>query len=189
MTGSISIIKHSADGKLNGWKFRVTGTALTGQKYDKTFSTDTNGKIMIADLRIGDYKVEEVTTGIVGYITPDSQNVTVEYNKTATLEFTNVPIGNVHVTKIDKDYPDNKLTGAEFTVYKTDKITVVGKLTEISTSEYQLNDLQYGDYFLKETKAPKNYILDNNFYAFSITEAGATINVETNVAKALRMTL
>ena len=183
MTGSISIIKHSADGKLNGWKFRVTGTALTGQKYDKTFSTDTNGKIMIADLRIGDYKVEEVTTGIVGYITPDSQNVTVEYNKTATLEFTNVPIGNVHVTKIDKDYPDNKLTGAEFTVYKTDKITVVGKLTEISTSEYQLNDLQYGDYFLKETKAPKNYILDNNFYAFSITEAGATVNVETNVGK------
>ena len=183
MTGSISIIKHSADGKLNGWKFRVTGTALTGQKYDKTFSTDTNGKIMIADLRIGDYKVEEVTTGIVGYITPDSQNVTVEYNKTATLEFTNVPIGNVHVTKIDKDYPDNKLTGAEFTVYKTDKITVVGKLTEISTGEYQLNDLQYGDYFLKETKAPKNYILDNNFYAFSITEAGATVNVETNVGK------
>ena len=183
MTGSISIIKHSADGKLNGWKFRVTGTALTGQKYDKTFSTDTNGKIMIADLRIGDYKVEEVTTGIVGYITPDSQNVTVEYNKTATLEFTNVPIGNVHVTKIDKDYPDNKLTGAEFTVYKTDKATVVGKMTEISTGEYQLNDLQYGDYFLKETKAPKNYILDNNFYAFSITEAGATVNVETNVGK------
>ena len=183
MTGTINISKHSADGKLGGWKFRVYGTALTGQKYDKTFSTDTNGKIMIADLRIGDYKVEEVTTGIVGYITPDSQNVTVEYNKTATLEFTNVPIGNVHVTKIDKDYPDNKLTGAEFTVYKTDKITVVGKLTEISTSEYQLNDLQYGDYFLKETKAPKNYILDNNFYAFSITEAGATINVETNVGK------
>ena len=183
MTGTINISKHSADGKLGGWKFRVYGTALTGQKYDKTFSTDTNGKIMIADLRIGDYKVEEVTTGIVGYITPDSQNVTVEYNKTATLEFTNVPIGNVHVTKIDKDYPDNKLTGAEFTVYKTDKITVVGKLTEISTGEYQLNNLQYGDYFLKETKAPKNYILDNNFYAFSITEAGATINVETNVGK------
>ena len=183
MTGTIIISKHSADGKLSGWKFRVYGTALTGQKYDKTFTTDTNGKITVADLRIGNYTVEEVTTGIVGYITPDSQNVTVEYNKTATLEFTNVPIGNVHVTKIDKDYPDNKLTGAEFTVYKTDKITVVGKLTEISTSEYQLNDLQYGDYFLKETKAPKNYILDNNFYAFSITEAGATVNVETNVGK------
>ena len=183
MTGTIIISKHSADGKLSGWKFRVYGTALTGQKYDKTFTTDTNGKITVADLRIGNYTVEEVTTGIVGYITPDSQNVAVEYNKTATLDFTNIPIGNVHITKIDKDYPDNKLTGAEFTVYKTDKITVVGKLTEISTGEYQLNDLQYGDYFLKETKAPKNYILDNNFYAFSITEAGATINVETNVGK------
>ncbi len=183
MTGTISISKHSADGKLGGWKFRVYGTALTGQKYDKTFSTDTNGKITVADLRIGNYTVEEVTTGIVGYITPESQDVVVEYNKTSSLEFTNIPIGNVHVTKVDKDYPNKKLTGAEFTVYKTDKSTVVGKLTEISTGEYQLNDLQYGDYLLKETKAPKNYILDNNFYAFSITEAGATINVETNVGK------
>ena len=183
MTGTISIVKHSADGKLDGWKFRVYGTALTGQKYDKTFSTDTNGKITVADLRIGNYTVEEVTTGIVGYITPESQNVTVEYNKTATLDFTNIPIGNVHVTKVDKDYPDNKLTGAEFTVYKADKKTVVGKLSEISTGEYQLNDLQYGDYFLKETKAPKNFVLDNNFYAFSIREAGATVNVETAIGK------
>ena len=183
MTGTISISKHSADGKLDSWKFRVYGTALTGQKYDKTFSTDTNGKITVADLRIGNYTVEEVTTGIVGYITPESQDVVVEYNKTSSLEFTNIPIGNVHVTKVDKDYPNKKLTGAEFTVYKTDKSTVVGKLTEISTGEYQLNDLQYGDYLLKETKAPKNYILDNNFYAFSITEAGATINVEPNVGK------
>ena len=181
--GNIKIVKRSADGVLSGWKFEVSGTALTGQKYDKTFTTDTNGKITIADLRIGNYTVEEVTTGIVGYITPDSQDVIVEHNKTAILEFTNIPIGNVHVTKMDKDYTENKLTGAEFTVYKTDKITVVGKLTEISTGEYQLNDLQYGDYFLKETKAPKNYILDNNFYAFSITEAGATVNVETNTDK------
>ena len=183
MTGTISIVKHSADGVLSGWQFRVYGTALTGQTYDKTFTTDALGNITVPDLRIGNYTVEEVTKGIVGYITPDSQNVTVEYSKTTTLDFTNIPIGNVHVTKVDKDYPDNKLTGAEFMVYKTDKSTVVGKLTEINTGEYQLNDLQYGDYFLKETKAPKNYVLDNNFYAFSITEAGATINVETNVGK------
>ena len=183
MTGTISIVKHSADGKLDGWKFRVYGTALTGQKYDKTFTTNKDGKITVADLRIGNYTVEEVTTGVVGYITPDSQNIAVEYNKTATLDFTNIPIGNVHVTKIDKDYPDNKLTGAEFTVYKADKKTVVGKLSEISTGEYQLNDLQYGDYFLKETKTPKNFVLDNNFYAFSIREAGATVNVETAIGK------
>ena len=183
MTGTISISKHSADGKLSGWKFRVYGTALTGQKYDKTFTTDTNGKITVADLRLGNYTVEEVTTGIVGYITPDSQNVTVEYNKTSTLEFTNIPIGNIHVTKVDKDYPNNKLTGAEFTVYETDGITEVGKLTEISTGEYQLDDLQYGDYLLKETKAPENYVLDEEYYEFSIKKADETVNVETNAGK------
>ena len=183
MTGTISIVKHSADGKLNGWKFRVYGTALTGQTYDKTFSTDALGNITVPDLRIGNYTVEEVTKGIVGYITPDSQNVTVEYSKTTTLDFTNIPIGNVHVTKVDKDYMENKLTGAEFTVYKTDKITEVGKLTEISTGEYQLDDLQYGDYLLKETKAPENYVLDEKYYEFSIRTADKTVNVETNAGK------
>ena len=34
MTGTISIVKHSADGVLSGWQFRVTGTAKTGQSYD-----------------------------------------------------------------------------------------------------------------------------------------------------------
>ena len=37
MTGTISIVKHSADGVLSGWQFRVTGTAKTGQSYDQTF--------------------------------------------------------------------------------------------------------------------------------------------------------
>jgi len=183
MTGSISISKHSADGKLDGWQFRVYGSALTGQKYDKTFTTDKDGKITVADLRIGDYTVEEVTAGIVGYITPDSQNVTVEHNNTATLEFTNIPIGNVHVTKVDKDYPDNKLTGAKFTVYAIDGMTEVGKLTEVTAGEYQLNDLPYGDYLLRETKSPENYVLDSNLYAFSIREAGKTVTVETNAGK------
>ena len=41
MTGTISITKHSADGVLSGWQFRVTGTAKTGQSYDKTFTTDS----------------------------------------------------------------------------------------------------------------------------------------------------
>lgn len=183
MTGTISIVKHSADGVLSGWQFRVTGTAKTGQSYDKTFTTDAKGNITVPDLRIGNYTVEEVTKGIVGYITPESQNVIVEYNKTSTLEFTNIPIGNIHVTKVDKDYPNNKLTGAEFTVYETDGITEVGKLTEISTGEYQLDDLQYGDYLLKETKAPENYVLDEEYYEFSIRTADETVNVETNAGK------
>jgi hypothetical protein len=59
MTGTISIVKHSADGVLSGWQFRVTGTAKTGQSYDKTFTTDAKGTITISNIRIGDYKVTE----------------------------------------------------------------------------------------------------------------------------------
>ena len=70
MTGNIVIQKHTLDNVLSGWKFRVHGTALTGQTYDKTYTTDAQGKIIISNLRIGTYTVEDVTTVVVGYITP-----------------------------------------------------------------------------------------------------------------------
>ena len=85
--------------------------------------------------------------------------------------------GYVKVTKVDKDYPDNKLTGAEFTIYldkngngiydKEDD-TEIGKLTETKPGIYTSDELAYGEYLLKETKAPKYYLIDDNYYAFTI---------------------
>ncbi len=300
MTGTISIVKHSADGVLSGWQFRVTGTAKTGQSYDKTFTTDANGTITISNIRIGDYKVTEVKTDkTFGYITEDSKDIevktdtvktvnftnkpyanivinkvdsvtnaalsgvtfgiftdadcenparaytsatddtlidavitesatgkytcnflpiesndgttyyvkeisapehyaidtniypvtlsiansTVAVSNSSTSQFINVPLGNVHVTKVDKDYPDNKLTGAEFTVYKSDKSTVYGNLTEVATGEYQLDEIPAGVYYLKETKAPLYYNIDNTYYQFVILNAGEVVNIETNAGK------
>ena len=182
MKGTLVIQKHSADNVLAGWKFRVqlVTSPFEDYSYDQTFSTNERGQITVSNLRIGTYKVTEVVTGEEHYITPGAQNVEITYNNTKTLDFTNIPLGNVHVTKVDRDYRDVKLTGAEFTVYQSDKNTVVGKLSEISTGEYQLNNIPYGDYFIKETKAPANYVADGNFYPFAIRVAGATVTVATN---------
>ena len=90
MTGTISIVKHSADGVLSGWQFRVTGTAKTGQSYDKTFTTDAKGTITISNIRIGDYKVTEVKTGkTVGYITENSKDLEVKTDTVTTVNFEN----------------------------------------------------------------------------------------------------
>ena len=297
MTGTISIVKHSADGVLSGWQFRVTGTAKTGQSYDKTFTTDAKGTITISNIRIGDYKVTEVKTGkTVGYITENSKdlevktdtvttvnfenkpyanivinkvdsvkgtalsgatfgiytdaeceipaqaytsatddtltdaeitesatgkytcnylpissatgttyyvkeltapehyaidtdvhpvtlktaNSTVAVSNNATSKFYETPLGSVRTTKVDADHPDVLLSGAEFTVYQSDKATVFGSLTETSKGTYQLDEIPAGTYYLKETKAPKYYNIDNTFYQFTISDAGKVVDVSIN---------
>ena len=297
MTGTISIVKHSADGVLSGWQFRVTGTAKTGQSYDKTFTTDAKGTITISNIRIGDYKVTEVKTGkTVGYITENSKdlevktdtvttvnfenkpyanivinkvdsvkgtalsgatfgiytdaeceipaqaytsatddtltdavitesatgkytcnflpiesksgttyyvkeltapdhyaidtdvhpvtlktaNSTVAVSNNATSKFYETPLGSVRTTKVDADHPDVLLSGAEFTVYNSDKATVYGKLAETSKGTYQLDEIPAGTYYLREKKAPQYYNIDNTFYQFTISDAGKVVDVSIN---------
>lgn len=99
--------------------------------------------------------------------------------------------GNIELTKVDKDYPENKLTGAVFEVYadtneneKLDKDDeLLGEMTELDGGVYQMKELLYGKYFVKETKAPEGFILDENVYPVSIEENGKTYVVENEAGK------
>ena len=80
-------------------------------------------------------------------------------------------------------YPDNKLTGAEFTIYCDSNSNkeldaddeLVGTLTETGIGVYEMPDLLYGGYIVKETKAPEGFYLDDNAYYFEIVEDGKTV--------------
>ena len=93
--------------------------------------------------------------------------------------------GNVSVTKIDEEYPDNRLSGAEFTVYSDEKCeSEIGKLSETEKGVYIIENLEYGKYFLKETVAPDGFIIDENVYPFSIEKNGETVEISnTEVGK------
>jgi len=99
--------------------------------------------------------------------------------------------GTVQLTKVDKDYPDNKLTGAEFAVYRDSNGNkeldaddeLLGTLTETGIGFYKMSDLSYGGYFVKETKAPEGFYLDEHAYYFEITEHGKTVTVENEAGK------
>ena len=95
----------------------------------------------------GKYTITEISNA-EGYL-PKTQvkTITVTKDATASAEFVNkVIVGNVTLTKVDEDYPENKLTGAVFTVYKSDKKTVVGTMKETETGVYSLEGLVYGEY-------------------------------------------
>lgn len=94
--------------------------------------------------------------------------------------------------KVDEDYPDNKLSGAVFEVYsdtngdgKLDKDdTLLGEMKELDGGVYQMSELRYGKYLVKETKAPTGFVLDEDVYAVSIEENGKTYTVENKAGVA-----
>ena len=141
----------------------------------------TNGKFELTELPTGKYTITEISNA-EGYL-PKTQvkTITVTKDATASAEFVNkVIVGNVTLTKVDEDYPENKLTGAVFTVYKSDKKTVVGTMKETETGVYSLEGLVYGEYYVQETKAPEYFVRDVNFYYFQIVNDGETVEVSND---------
>ena len=202
MTGTISIVKHSADGVLSGWQFRVTGTAKTGQSYDKTFTTDAKGTITISNLRIGDYKVTEVKTGkTVGYITEESKDIEVKTDTVTTVNIENKPYANIVINKVDAKTGD-KVSGATFGIYTdaeceipakaytsaTDDTLIDAVITEIEDGKYTCNFLPIESkdgtkYYIKELTAPEGYYIDTNVHAVTLKTANATVSVSNEIGK------
>ena len=202
MTGTISIAKHSADGVLSGWQFRVTGTAKTGQSYDKTFTTDAKGTITISNIRIGDYKVTEVKTGkTVGYITEESKDIEVKTDTVTTVNIENKPYANIVINKVDAKTGE-KVSGATFGIYTdaeceipakaytsaTDDTLIDAVITEIEDGKYTCNFLPIESkdgttYCVKELTAPEGYYLDTNVHAVTLKTATATVSVSNEIGK------
>ena len=202
MTGTISIVKHSADGVLSGWQFRVTGTAKTGQSYDKTFTTDAKGTITISNIRIGDYKVTEVKTGkTVGYITENSKDLEVKTDTVTTVNIENKPYANIVINKVDAKTGE-KVTGATFGIYTdstcktvakayksdTDSTLVNAEIIETATGVYTCNNLPISSatgttYYVKELTAPEGYYLDTDVHPVTLKTANATVSVSNEIGK------
>ena len=89
-------------------------------------------------------------------------------------------------TKMDAEYPDNKLTGATFEVYKDtnengkidDGDELIGNLEETETGIYEMKELLYGKYIVRETKAPEGFLLDKGEYSVFIEKDETTYSVE-----------
>lgn len=94
--------------------------------------------------------------------------------------------GFISLTKVDKDYHQNKLTGAVFEVYKdvdkdgkynADVDVLVGTMTETEIGIYEM-DLEYGYYLVYEKKAPANFKHDTNYYPVFVEKDGEKYVIE-----------
>ena len=177
----------TAYGEIHGLKKNEDGSGLAGAliglfRADCTEFTTENAILTATSAEDGSFVLSEKTYPV----TVDADGAVIE------VEIENTRIrGTVQLTKTDRDYPDNKLTGAEFTVYRDSNSNkeldaddeLVGTLTETGIGVYEMADLFYGGYFVKETKAPDGFYLDGNAYYFEITEDGKTVTVENEAGK------
>lgn len=152
-----------------------------------------DGSFSFARVPFGNWIVREIEAPTGFVLSEKTYPVTVDADGAVIeVEIENTRIrGTVQLTKTDRDYPDNKLTGAEFTVYRDSNSNkeldaddeLVGTLTETGIGVYEMADLLYGGYFVKETKAPEGFYPDDNAYYFEITEDGKTVTVENEAGK------
>lgn len=170
-----------------------------GEKLVDTYTTDESGQFTTTDYVCGeDWTIRELSPS-EGYLLDDTvypvgaepQRYTAEYNPIALDVTEQVIRGGVTLTKVDKDYPENKLEGAVFEVYRDSNRNqkldaedeLLGTMEELGGGEYALTGLCYGGYFAKEAQAPEGFYLDESAYYFAITTDGETVTVENEAGK------
>ena len=173
--------------------FQSDETEFTAENALATATSAEDGSFSFADVPFGDWVLKELESP-AGFILSDEViPVTVEEDgQVVEISLANERIyGNLRLTKVDKDYPDNKLTGAEFEVYRDtngnkeldEGDELLGKLEETSTGIYEMAHILYGGVFVKETKAPEGFLLDENAYYVEIAEHGKIYEVENEAGK------
>ena len=192
-------------GKVSGWKVDQDGFELAGAKiglfcFDETEFTEETALMVTKSNEIGYFEFDRVPVGnwLVREIAAPKAFVLTEETFPVeitedgqTIEITienQIIKGTAETTKVDADFPENKLSGAVFEVYadvdnngefdaEIDKL--VGEMAETEPGLYQMKDLVYGNYFLHEKESPEFFQRDENYYPFSITENEAIVRIET----------
>ena len=190
--GSVSGKKSDEDGNALGGAvigiFKTGTEKFTTENAIQTTVTAADGSFSFEKVPYGTWVIREIESP-TGFVLSEEE-ITVAIgavDEVVEIEIVNYFIkGNIELTKVDKDYPDNKLTGAEFEVYADtngdgkldngDKL--LGTMTELDDGVYQMKELRYGKYLVREKTAPTGFELDENVYSVSIEENGKTYIVE-----------
>ena len=191
--GAVRGLKVDEDGKIvQGATFGLffaDETEFDAEHAIMTSTTNEEGIFTFEKLAYGDYVIREIKAAEGFVLNETLYPVSIkENNSLVEIGFENLHItGTVELTKVDEDYPENKLTGAEFEIwldldgdgkYDAEKDVLVGLMEETEIGIYRMEGLRYGGYFVYEKSAPEGFYKDDGRYYFEIRENGTTVTVE-----------
>ncbi|MGL6200426.1 MAG: SpaA isopeptide-forming pilin-related protein [Lachnospiraceae bacterium] len=158
-TGEMALKKVSEDGIVEGIEF-----SITGDNYQKTVKTGSDGTISIKDMIPGKYTITEVSTP-ERYISPKSQTITIAAGKTSSVTFENVlKRGSLKITKTSED---GLVEGMTFHLYGTSlsgasvNLYAVTDASGVATFEDVLISNSNG-YTVEEVDTPIRYVIPDS---------------------------
>lgn len=157
LNGNVELTKTTADGRpLQGAIFSLY--TKDGQEVRNNLVSDGSGKVTVNDIPTGEYYFQE-TQAPEGYVLDTTQKpVTVESGQTAQTTLSNERVhGNIRLRKEDKA-TKKALQGAEFGLYKNDQQVATAVTDKFGYADFK--NVEYGNYVVKETKAPAGYVID-----------------------------
>ncbi|MDE6182711.1 MAG: hypothetical protein K2F59_05865, partial [Eubacteriales bacterium] len=151
------------------------------------FTTDKDGRIYLeSKFAQGTYYIKE-SKAKEGYIPNEGEKmVDLKWGKTTKVEFVNTPIfGYIEIHKVGSknnqitgQLDGDNLAGAEFTIYDKASRKEITRVITGNNGIAKTGELPYGDYIIKETKAPSYYILNETEYEVSIKNNKETVKLE-----------
>ena len=185
--GDLTVKKTAEDGLVEGMKFRLSGTSLSGIEVNEFAVTDENGIATFKDVLIGTgYTLEEVDTP-TRYVVPDKQTAAIEWNKVTEKSFENdLKKFNVTVTKSDRrtglPQGDASLAGAVYGIYKGNQLidTYTTDANGSFTTKYYICG---DDWTIREISPSEGYLI--NTESLHIGAEAKLYTVEYNIANPL----
>ena len=166
--GDLQITKSCEDGLVEGIRFHLTGTSLSGAAINEYATTNSSGVATFKNILIGTgYVVEEIDTAI-RYVIPDSQTTSIKWNEVTKASFTNkLKKFRVTVTKQDKEkvhaQGDASLAGASYGIYDNGRL--IDTYTTDENGEFTTSYYVCGDHWtIKEISPSEGYLLDKTVY-------------------------
>ena len=149
--GNIKIVKSSEDNKISGFEFDISGNGI-----NKNVTTNSNGEIVVNDLKPGTYTVNEKVYD--AYVPQSSQTVTVVSGQTTSVYFNNeLRRGNLTVTKTAED---GLVEGLQFGLTGTSLSGEKVDMYAVSDNSGKVNfkDIPIGEYKVFEYQTPDRYV-------------------------------
>lgn len=158
-------------------------------------SRDCFGSLSFKNIPLGNWVISEISQS-TGFVLSD-ENFPVaitEGKQVIEIEISNEFItGNLHLTKYDADFPENKLSGAIFEVFRDsngnkeldNEYELLVTMEETLKGIYEMNDICYGGVLVREKTASEGVVLDENVYYIMIDTNGKPTKSKMNLARVL----